>query len=227
MGDGGSDPQTLVVSRRVRTWARPTARWGVALLAAVACAGADRARAATAPPTVSGAAMPLAPPSSQTSAPVSPNAAIAQYLQVVAAALAAPNATADRVLAAAGAADVDVQPFTVRFRPPHAALGRGVLLRDRDDPAGRPPEAVDFTPDSDRPPLHFAEVAAALGAWELVTGATSPRFRHAVAFTRPAATSQALGQQTVEVRLDAVLSADPADSTARVIRLGMRRDPLD
>lgn len=155
------------------------------------------------------------------------DAQIAQYLRAVAVVLAAPNASADRVLDAAGATDAKRQPFFVHFRPGLDHLGRGSLQLDRNDPAGRPPAAIDFYPDTAAAAVVFADVARVLGPWRQLPPGPGPAFAYKVQFEAPGAVHRQIGHPDVEVEFDALLTANPTDPGARITRIGMRRDVFE
>lgn len=163
-------------------------------------------------------------------------AAVAEYLRTVAAALAAPTATPDAVLVAAGARDTTREPFYIRFRPPLAGLGAGAMQLDRADPR-RAPEVVTFRPEpapdgagpggAPSEAIAWRALAAALGPWERGPGGPNWHLGIPVRFDSLGARYPALGRATVEVEFLVRLTRSPDDPATRVREIGVYRTPAD
>lgn len=151
---------------------------------------------------------------------------LTSYLQAIATALAAQDASVERVLQAANAREIRLGGNSARFRAPDPRFRFASV--DFASGAERRVEGVLLVCDDAGAPVTLAEVAPAFGQWKPGLPGTSSTDMHPVIFTTPyppAAVAARPPRIATVVRVS--LSADPATSGGRVREILLSRFYLD
>lgn len=150
---------------------------------------------------------------------------LGEYLRAVADALAAPDATADRMLAAARARDVRRGLDHAEFAAPDPRLAGGRLKLTGVADVGTPPGSVAFRAADAGDPIVLPELAAAFGTWSLGTPGPGLNNPWPADFDDNYRPTGAKAAAAASIFVSASLSGDPAAAGTRVERILLRRDP--
>ena len=148
---------------------------------------------------------------------------VPSYLREVASALADPEASVERVLAAAGSRVGDRGKRDVRFAPAEPRFSFGAVKIGSASAPSDQPSSVTLITAEGAEPVRVMDVAAVFGTWRRLVAGTSAYMAWQVTFAtkyrRPGVTSGPGG-----VVVGAILSGDPDAADTAVREVVLRRD---